>query len=272
MLMHVRLMFAAVVALAAMAGNAASGDVPRTSSKAGVFGHISTSYLLKDPAESWKLDTGYTEAGLGDGFIGDGRLGYRWSDWDVAVGGQVADLSRGDASHDLFSDFYLSANHFALDGEIGHRVVLGAADVRTHFGLRYAEWAHEVSFPGLGGLVRHDFRGLGPRLGISTVTPVSDNLSLEFDVAASLLFGKNRTQSISFWNCSDCTTEHVTAVNLEGSAGIGLDLGQSVHAVAGWQGQYWGDVNVAITDESGLGENVSSSGHFMTGPSLRFAF
>ena len=52
MLIHVRLMFAAVVAIAAMAGNAASGDVPRTSSNSGVFGHISASYLLKDPAES----------------------------------------------------------------------------------------------------------------------------------------------------------------------------------------------------------------------------
>jgi hypothetical protein len=239
-----------------------------------LFGHITGAYILEDPWGNWTIfQPDYSEEGLGDGFLVRGLIGYRWSDWDVAVGGQYADLSRGPLSEGPFPvDGDMSAKNFAIDGEFGYNTSVWNSDVRLFLGVRYAEWDHTV-FPTSGaGPVSHDFSGVGPRIGYSAVTPLSDSLTLETAGAVAVLFGEIKTSAGPGWNCGQCSDQDTTSLNLESSIGIGFGLGESARAVIGWQNQYWDNVNVGVTDASGGGLNQGKSDHFMTGPFLRLAF
>lgn len=259
-------------ALGGFGGSAWAADVEGPTSGV-LFGHITGAYIFEDPWGDWTIfQPDYSEEGLGDGFLVRGLVGYRWSDWDIAIGGQYADLGRGSLSEGTGVDGDMSAEHFAIDGELGYNTTMLSSDVRLFIGARYAEWDNTV-FPTSGfGPVSHDFSGIGPRLGYSAITPLSDSLTLETAGAVAVLFGEIETSAGPGWICTQCNDQSTTAFNLESSIGIGFGLGSSARAVLGWQSQYWDGVNVGVTDASGIGLNQGTSDHFMTGPFLRLAF
>ncbi len=275
--------------LAITTAHAADAAGPTIHLDGGFFGSVMGSYLLESPSDDWKFigfePQDYSAQGLGDGFLGAVDLGYRWGVWDAAVAFQYANLGTGDASATQnwptpLNEGRLKANHFAVDAEIGYNTVLGSHSMRAAAGLRYAEWNNTVetlwsgNVPAVNGPVYHEFHGLGPVAKLDGSVPVGDGgLSLEYGLAASVLFGDiDSTSNNPAYNCSGCTKTDTTAYSLEGEIGVGWNFAGSARAVVGWQAQYWGDVNVEVTDTDFGGTNAGKSGHWLTGPFLRVNF
>lgn len=220
------------------------------------------------PARSWEFE------GVGGGGIVNARLGYRFSDWDVALYGQYANLSSGDVSRLGGWDGYLSAAQHTIDLEAGYRLSGARHDTRLFAGLRYAAWNNDVfsPTPARAVTVSHDFEGLGPKAGFQGETGLgSSGYTIEYGAAASLLFGRIRTSSVGDFNCIRCSDYNATAYSLDGEIGVGKRIGKA-RFVAGVQAQYWGNVNVRFTDTSGNGRNAGTSGHLVAGPFLRIAW
>lgn len=263
-------------AILALSGAAFAAD-PEPAPTGGVFGYISGSYFFEDTIQDWRLfdvpDDGQTPSrtskeSFGDGYGLQGRLGYRWSEWDIAVGGQYADFSAGDRSEDSEGD--LRADMWYLDAQAGYNFMWGETAARTAFGVRYAEWNNEVDDG--DARVDHDFQGIGPRVEINTDTPLSENLSLLFDGGVGVLFGKIKTSSNDGWFCRDCSDENATSFNADARLGLGWAVTPGVKLVAGYQVQYWDDVNVAASDTSYFGDNEGKSDHLIHGPFGMIAF
>jgi hypothetical protein len=252
----------------------------------GLFGWVRGSYVFADPVHEWRhfgppvfLDD-FLEQDLGDGGLAEAKLGYRFdNDWDVAFGGQYANLSRGGDSFSpadmaIFDGSvrgWLRGKHWAVDSEFGYNTVFGSSDARLSFGLRYAKWDQRVNDT-IDEQVKHVFSGVGPRVGLSLSTPLSDNLTLETGVNSALLFGEIKTTGISRWSCSTCETKKTMAFNLDGNIGLGWKMTDRTSAVLGWQAQWWDSVNVATSEAYGNGIGSGKSGHLMTGPYLELKF
>lgn len=266
---------AALCGIWALTHSAIAADV-EVEPVGGFFGSLTGSYILQDPTNEWQLygpdiGGGTNEANVGDGWVGRAVIGYRWSDWDFAFAGQFADFSEGPASTGTPGTGFISADQWALDAQMGYNTAIGKSDVRFAFGVRYAEWHNDVD-PGLDRSVSHDFNGIGPMIEFDGSTRLSDSLTLETGLGASVLFGDIKTDSSGGWNCTDCNSENSTALVLEGDLGIGFALGDASKAVLGWQAQCWNNVNVEITDNTDVGGNESKSGHLLTGPYLEISF
>jgi hypothetical protein len=270
---RVRSLCRALGALCSLTVAASAADLAAPADPGGWFGSLSGGYAMT-LNEDWQvfsddLGSDYAPAGIDDGFLGRAVLGYRWSAWDVAGAVQYADFSRGDTSDYINASGTLRAHMWALDAQAGYNTMLGNADLRTAFGLRYAAWNNDVE--AYGNHINHDFRGIGPMVEVDMSKPMSDRFSLETGLSAAVLFGKTKTNAAPGWFCDDCSTQNATVLNLEGNLGLGFNL-VSARAVLGWQAQWWDNVNVAITDASGLGDNEGDSGHFFTGPYLEVRF
>lgn len=270
-------LFAAAISGYLALTNAAIAADPVSEQVGGFFGSLTGSYILEDPTNEWRLfgpdvaagETSYSN--IGDGGLGRAVLGYRWSAWDFAVAGQFGSFGDGPSSSGGGNDGFLSAEHLALDAQIGYNSSIGSSDARFALGVRYAEWDHDVD-PGGGRSVSHDFSGIGPMVEFDSSTPISDSMTLEIGLGASALFGDIKTSSSGGWSCTDCNTKNTTAFALEGDLGIGFALGNSANAVLGWQAQWWDSVNVDTTDNTDAGGNTGTSGHLLTGPYLEISF
>lgn len=251
----------------------AADDLVPASPTGGFFGSITGSYILSSPTDEWTMFSGPADyTGLGDGGLVSARLGYRFSDWDVAVYGQYGSFSDGTPSASFPVTGPISADHFAIDLELGYNVAVGSHAHRYFGGIRYARWDHTATPSSGAGPVFHDFDGFGPKIGFQGTGPIgAGNLTLEYGAGASLLFGDIRTSAGPGWNCAQCTNYSTTAYSLDAEIGLGWDFG-AARAVLGWQAQYWGNVNVDTTDATGAGLNTGTSGHWLTGPFLRVAF
>lgn len=267
--------------LASVMPSLAADIEPAPQPAGGVFGYISGGYYFEDALKDWRLfDLGEglvtSKESFGDGWGTQGRLGFRWSEWDVAIGGQYADFGAGGTSVEPGADATtgdLRADMWSLDAQVGFNTLWGETALRAALGVRYAEWHNEgnTSNP---GEINHDWWGIGPRLEISTETPLSENLSLLLDGGIAVLFGKIESDASSGgWDCDFCSDENTTSLNADGRLGLGWSLSPGVKLVAGYQVQYWSDVNVAVSDTTGSGgSNVGTSDHLIHGPfgSLNF--
>jgi opacity protein-like surface antigen len=269
-------------ALIALSSPAFAADM-EPASTGGLFGYLSGSYFFEDAVRDWRLfDTGneidgFTKTGkesFGDGYGIQGRLGYRWSEWDIAVGGQYADFSKGDESDDPSPGSpqtgTLKADIWSLDAQVGYNSMWGETALRTALGVRYAEWDHDVESEFDGRRAKHDFWGVGPRVEVDVDTPLSESLSLLLDGGVGVLFGKIKTDGDKLWACGACSDDDVTSLNVDARLGLGWTISPSVKLVAGYQVQYWNDVNVGVSDASdgsdGGGKNEGTSDHLIHGP------
>jgi hypothetical protein len=272
-----KFLFAATLLGAVAFSSSAMAADPVVDSDEGFFGSIMGSYTLGDVDNEWRLwgpgappEANYV--GLGDGLLGRAILGYRWSDWDMAVAGQYGDFSDSEVSTDgIGNDGYLSAEHWAVDAQLGYNTVMGDTDVRMALGVRYAVWNNDVEVTGGRG-VHHDFEGIGPMAEFTSSSPLGDSMTFEVGAGASILFGEIETDGSGGWNCTDCNDEKVTAYSLTANLGLGFNLTDNARAILGWQVEWWDNVNVETTDNSLIGLNEGESGHLLTGPYLAIAF
>ncbi|QIG47528.1 porin family protein [Nordella sp. HKS 07] len=247
-------------AVLALSGAAFAADL-EPAPAGGVFGYVSGSYFFEDAIQDWRLFSDTEKESFGDGYGLQGRLGYRWSEWDFAIGGQYADFGAGNRS----DTGDLRADNLYADAQAGYNFMWGETAARTAFGVRYAEWNNDVHDSN-GARIKHDFWGVGPRVEINTDTPLSENLSLLFDGGVGVLFGKIKTDANSDWNCNECSDENTTSFNADAKLALGWAMTPGVKLAAGYQVQYWGNVNVATTDSTGFGDNEGKSDHLIHGP------
>lgn len=254
----------------------------------GFFGEVSGSYILESPIEDWQFigfePQDYSRVGLGDGFKGNLKLGYRWGVWDAAIGLGAARLSDGEASVTQtpanLNTARLSADLFTVDAEIGYSTQIGTHSIRAAAGLRYADWSSEVNtfwpgnIPEVNGPIHHDFAGLGPIVRLSGSTPLGNvGSTLEYGVAGAVMFGRLETTSGNVaYVCSSCTSRSETAVMVSGEVGFGFEVAPTVRAVIGWQAEYWSGVNVEVTDLDFSGRDAGTSDYLLTGPFLKVKF
>ena len=267
--------------------NAADDIVIDQPDYSGFFGSLSGAYVLEDPNRPWQfigfVPQNYSRAGVGQGFRGDAELGYRFGAWDVSLGLTYADLARGDASMSTTPNLnvaWLSASLVSVDLLAGYNTSFGATTVRAAGGLRYAAWNNTVDTFWAGapipvnGPIHHNFRGLGPMVKFDASTPVGSGTgSIDYGASASVLFGRLRTYSNNpAYVCTGCSTRGSTGYSLGGHVGYAFDVTPSARAVVGWQAEYWGNVNVAVTDTTFLGDDSGKSGHLVTGPFVKIKF
>jgi hypothetical protein len=265
-------------------GPAIAAD-PTMSTHAGgtFFASITGAWILGAGPDDWQLfgpnvegpsGTPFTTAGPGG--MGRAEFGYRWDSWDLSVGAQHIELGAGAKPPASFFGEELSATSNAFDAALGWNTLHGDSMWRTSFGVRYAEWHNLVKPFGSGDPIRvfHNFGGVGPRAEISAKMPVSGNMSVVGSAAVAALFGTIATSSTAGWFCTDCNNYGSTALNADGSIGIGWSLAPGVDLVVGYQAQLWQGVNVRITDDTGLGGNRGTSGYLTHGPfaSLKVEF
>ncbi|MGE4249864.1 MAG: Lpg1974 family pore-forming outer membrane protein, partial [Parvibaculaceae bacterium] len=251
---------------------------PAPTPAGGPFGYLSGSYLFEDVVHGWRLfdvpgDVTTSKESFDDGYAIQGRLGYRWDDWDMAIGGQYADFGEGGVSSapGFEEQATIGADMWHVDAQAGYNLMLGDTALRAALGVRYAEWHHTVDAGALGGLT-HDWWGVGPRLEVNTDTPLAESLSLLFDAGAGILFGEIETEPRRGWTCLDCSDETTTSLNADVRLGLGWTIAPGATLVAGYQAQYWDSVNVESSDTTGQGDNAGDSDHLIHGPFGSFNF
>lgn len=193
--------------------------------------------------------------------------------WDVAAAAQYGKFANGDASIVGGSSASLSAKMQAYDAQVGyHMMMFGSTDTRLAFGIRYAKWDNSVDAVTNLSTIFHSWSGVGPRAEISTKTPLTPAMVLHANAGVGVLFGKLDTSSAGSWICTACNTEHLTSANVDGSLGLGFPLGPTAEFVVGYRAEYWSNVNVAITDNSGMGLNQGGSAALSHGPFVSLKF
>ncbi len=243
----------------------------------GFFGEVTGAYVFSDPIQGWEefgpgeSSPPSTQAGLGQGWTGRILGGYRWDSWDVALAAQYGRFADGGPSiNQSGSTATLSAKMQAYDAQLGYHTMFGSTDTRLAVGIRYARWDNTVAATDSLGIqfanIFHDWRGVGPRVEISTKTPLAPNVLLRGNLGVAALFGKIDTSATSRWDCSQCNSNTVTTADIDGSIGLGFPLGSNVEFVVGYKAEYWSNVNVAITDNSGAGLNQGTSDVLSHGP------
>jgi len=243
----------------------------------GFFGALTGAYIVDAGPNDWQLfgpnsGTLTPKTTAGDGGMVQGLLGYRFGIWDAAVGVQYMDLSKGKqaAAAGGANANRLSADMWAIDGMVGYNSMLGNAYIRTAFGLRYAEWDSRAQRA--SDTISHDWYGIGPRASVGGKLPLGNGLSVFGEGALAVLFGKTKTSATAGWDCTDCNTNNATSLNAEGKLGLGWALSPGVDLIAGYQLQYWNNVNVAITDDSSFGLNQGKSDYLTHGPYATVTF
>src|SRR5690606_5639786 len=102
--------------------------------------------------------------------------------------------------------------------------------------------------------------------------PVAENLNLIFGAGAAVLFGKIKTDSSGNWICTDCSKTSATSFVGDAKLGLGWSFAPGTNLTFGYQVQYWDNVNVAVTDNTGFGNNSGKSDHLIHGPFVGFTF
>lgn len=242
-----------------------------------VFGSATGSYILDAIPDDWQLfgpNTGYetNKTSPGDGWLGAGQIGYRWGQWDVAVDGQYVKLSEGDLSASGGLNNKLKARNWLAGIEIGFNDHIDSMAVRTSLGLRYAEWKSTAEALFSSNQIEHKWKGFGPRFTVAGSLPLDGALTLEGQAGIGALFGKLETNSTPGWICSACGDKHQASINVDGKLGLGWMFGSQAKLVVGYQAQYWSAVNVAVTDDSGVGLVTGKSDYLIHGPFVTVAF
>ncbi len=215
------LLLAGVSAFAIFGTTARSEEIPAGSfwlelAGSGPFWHASR-------GENYFVGTSETKPK--HGLTVSGEIGYRFSEspWSVTMRiGHGFSKRRTEAFNTSGIIYGTTASFIGaaddrekltfLDFEIGRDVGFGISGtkLRMHAGLRFADFrsketgigtvAYGTSAWPVTTLVKRKFSGIGPRIGISSLTPLNDSLSLRLDAAGALLFGKRKYHASVYYS------------------------------------------------------------------------
>ncbi len=215
---------------------------------------------------------GETETKPKYGAVFSGEAGYRFGDgpWSITVRGGHGASPRRDTTFNTSGTISGVTASFVgtadvkerltfLDLEAGRDMLLGPSGtkLRLHAGLRYARFRSKEVGSGdqtygsntwaVTTLVTRKFSGAGPRIGISSLTPLGESLSLRLDASGALLFGRRKYHATIFYtgfgpymsDKSDSTTVPVLSAHAAFAwtppsvPGMTVSLGYSVDAYFG---------------------------------------
>ena len=230
----------------------------------GFYATAQGAYFWDSGPRDFEQDSGSGKIKTDDGFKLQGMLGYRFGGpWDIGVGGGYGWLSRGKADND--NGDRIKANYWTVDGTIGYTIDDGSGfAMRPFFGVRYVNFTHKTKdqvAPIWASDI--DYWGIGPRVGIDLAYRFAGTAwYLGGTISGAATWGK--ISSDGTWPSGKSTR---WAYNLDGQAGIGYEFSPGFSIMAGYQLDYWKNVN--YTNE------VNSSGkgdRFAHGPFLRLAY
>lgn len=237
-------------------------DFPTTflSFEGGVMFDASPSDVSFDEDDAKLGDLGSLQPGDWGGY-GRVELGQRMSaDWDYKVGVAAVFLSEDSVSGED-AEATQKTSLQILDAEIGfHPKDIGAIQPRLFAGIRglhsisETHWAKDDHIK--LGEFDDDVFAIGPRIGLDLVIPLdSTNLSLVGSASGSVLFGSvdssynytnKGSDDLTRWNASQ------TIWNLEGMAGVSLDVGESADLTLGYRAAQFSGL---MSDRSDIDKN-----------------
>jgi outer membrane protein OmpA-like peptidoglycan-associated protein len=226
----------------------------------GFFGYLQGWYWLDSGSDDFR--DAPVSVSPDDGWGGRALLGYQLGNgWDIAVGGQYSDISRGKKKTGNSSQ---NADYWAGDLEFGNTFMLSSFSVRPFIGARYAEFDHKAT--GFGNTQKNDWYGYGPRVGFDTSVRLGDSgFSIFGGAAGSYLFGKMKERSTFTGN----DKKGADVWQIDGQLGVGYEITPNFTIGAGYRADYWD----GVADRTALNNDGNSSGdRFMHGPFVRASY
>ncbi|MDF3073782.1 MAG: outer membrane protein and related peptidoglycan-associated protein [Alphaproteobacteria bacterium] len=268
-LRNVLLAGVAAAALTSIAG-AASAQVQTP----GFFGSLEGWYILDSGNDKIYSQPSNLGAAPDDGFGGKAYLGYAFGSFDIAVGGQLSDLSKdvnrkGANGREVTVD----GDVWAIDGEVGYTFRWSQTGLRLHLGARYAQFDHDRDWEWAGpdAINKQEWEGVGPRGGFDFAAGVGSGFTIFGGAAVSYLFGEidSRYKPNAGGDIKRKINSDVW--NVEGNIGVAYEVAPLVNIAAGYRAQYWDDV----AHKNGSLNNGSIGGgvdRLMHGPFVRLSY
>jgi hypothetical protein len=283
--------FIALFSVAAAAQVASAADMPVKAplpaavATGGFFGSVTGGYFFDDPNRSIFISpnnggsggVNCCGSGLGDGWGTRGMIGYRWAAWDIAVALEYARLSQGKLNPSYSGSTLLHApngRYWAVDGELGYTVMLGATKARLYAGPRYVSWtmhdADQQTLPQFTFDV--DSKGIGPRVGLALSGPFTANIGWMADGSVAWLWGDVRGTTGGIATPASLTA-NPTIFNAEVRAGLEYLFATTSKFTVGYQAIFWKGALPEFEyngfSQPLVGGRASTTNH---GPFVRFSY
>jgi hypothetical protein len=281
----------ALLAAVTMVQAAAAADMPMKAAPpaaiapGGFFASLTGSYFFADPNHDIFISPNNGGAGganccgsgLGDGWGTRGTVGYRWSNWDVAIGLEYARLTQGGLNPSYAGSALMHApdgHYWVLDGEVGYNFTLGTTKARVFVGPRYARWTmHDEDQQTLPQFTFDvDTKGIGPRLGVALSGPFGGNFGWMAEGSVAWLYG-DMTGTTGGLAAVASVTNHPTIFNAELRGGVDYWFAPMTKLTVGYQANVWTGA-LPEFEYDGFG-NPLAGGHASTinhGPFARLSY
>lgn len=208
---------------------------------------------------------GVGNSGSEAGAYGSLSFRYSWDDRFVEAGYQYIDVGTGRPYSAPSVPPELGIQAKVLDIAYGGAVGEPGSGAWS-IGLRHANFDIEGDNFSNGSGPLHAFQGTGVRVGYENAGRFGDmRTGWFFSGGLSMLRGTIETSSRGGWICGDCVSEDTTNFVVDALIGLEHPVGAATLSV-GYNAQYWGDVNVGISDDSGSGLNQGTSNVIIHGP------
>ena len=196
------------------------------------------------------------------------KMRYSWGDQFAGLTLQNINVGTGAPNNgisNVIPEIGIEGRIFDL--EYGRGFNLGNGTAKWAVGLRHAQFDTETYNFGVGTGPLHEFSGTGIHVGIETEKPLqAQGWSWFSEGGISILKGDIVSSGQGGWGFADATDTSTTATALDAKIGFNYQAGNNMSWMFGYQVQYWNDVTVAISDDSGAGLNVGKSDLLFHGP------
>lgn len=283
-----------LIAAATFAHTASAADMPAKApalpaaaiAPGGFFGSLTGGYFLNDPNEQIFISpnngggggANCCGSGLGHGWGTRGTIGYRWSEWDVAVAFEYARLTQGSLNPSYAGSTTLlhapDGHYWVVDGEVGYNFVLGTTKARVFAGPRYVRWTmHDEDRQFLPQFTFDvDSKGIGPRLGAAFSGPLGSGFGWMAEGSVAWLWG-DVTGTTGGIAAVASLTNHPTMFSADVRGGVDYWFTPMAKVTAGYQAIFW---KGALPEfEYDGASNPLVSGHASTinhGPFVRLSY
>ncbi len=266
----------ALVAGAAL-GIAVAGTAQAQVQTPGGFGSITGYYGFRGGHET-DITSGIGAALPGRTLGGQLYGGYRFDDFDVAVGVSGGTLATGTTTQGLINST-ASARFWTVDLEGGYNLALGNLGIRPFLGARYANWRHNHGFTitggggGSPGSANVDTWGIGPRVGVDAALRVAEPVYLFAGTSGSVLFG-NLSEYGSFGGGFPPPNQKIgrTTLNFDAKVGIAYEPVPLVSIAIGYRVDYWSGVDLETWTGFAGGPGTGRGHRVIHGPFVRLAY
>jgi len=240
----------------------------------GGFGSITGFYGFRGGTNTDVLGGGLGATTPGRTLAGMVHGGYRFGEFDFAVGANLATLSTRSVPF-AGGNSTSSARMWSVDLEAGYNMEMGSVGIRPFLGLRYANsrHLHTATTPGGAGHAFVDNWGLGPRLGVDVAARVSEQFFVFGGGSASVLFGRlYEYGAFSTGAAAPNQAVNRTTWNMDAKLGVAYEPMPLVSIAAGYRVEYANGVDLSSWTTAAGGPGTGRGNRFSHGPFVRLAY